>query len=98
VGAARAGAIEFRDINLEPDALSRFGVEVNDVRRRLYAVDADGVAYIGINCAIEIWERTRGQVWLARIIGFPVVRDIAGFGYDRFADLLFAWNRWRGRW
>jgi hypothetical protein len=40
--AARAGVIEFRDINLEPDVLSRFGAGVEDVRRRLHAVDAEG--------------------------------------------------------
>ena len=32
VRAARAGVIEFRDINLEPDVLSRFGAGVEDVR------------------------------------------------------------------
>jgi predicted DCC family thiol-disulfide oxidoreductase YuxK len=42
VRAAKAGAIEFRDINLEPDALARFGAGVEDVRRRLHAVDVDG--------------------------------------------------------
>ena len=41
VEAARAGVIEFRDINLEPDALSRFGTGREDVRRRLHVVDAE---------------------------------------------------------
>ncbi|TPQ32839.1 thiol-disulfide oxidoreductase, partial [Bradyrhizobium guangdongense] len=27
-------------------------------------------------------------------VALPVTR----FFYDRFADLLFAWNRWCGRW
>ena len=58
VRAARSGAIEFRDINLEPDALSRFGAGVNDVRRRLHGVDAEGRFYAGIDCAIAIWQRT----------------------------------------
>jgi predicted DCC family thiol-disulfide oxidoreductase YuxK len=98
VRAARDGAIEFRDINLEPEALSRFGAGVNDVRRRLHAVDADGRFHVGIDCAIEIWRRTPGDGWLARIVGLPGMRQGAGFGYDRFADLLFAWNRWRGHW
>jgi predicted DCC family thiol-disulfide oxidoreductase YuxK len=98
VRAARSGAIEFRDINLEPDALSRFGADVNDVRRRLHAVDADGGPHFGIDCAIEIWRRTPGDGWLAGIVRLPVIRQIAGFGYDRFADVLFAWNRRAGRW
>jgi predicted DCC family thiol-disulfide oxidoreductase YuxK len=98
VRAARAGGIEFRDINLEPDVLSRFGAGVNDVRRRLHGVDADGKFYAGIDCAIAIWRRTPDDAWLGRISRVPGVRPVAGFGYNRFADLLYAWNRWKGRW
>jgi predicted DCC family thiol-disulfide oxidoreductase YuxK len=98
VRAVRVGAIAFRDINAEPDALSGFGASVDDVRRRLHAVDAEGRLLIGIDCAIAIWQRTPGDGWLARIAGLPVVRQIVSFGYDRFADLLFAWNRWMRHW
>jgi predicted DCC family thiol-disulfide oxidoreductase YuxK len=98
VRAARAGAIEFRDINLEPDALSRFGARLEDVRRRLHAVDANGRLHVGADCAIAIWRATPGDVWLARLIGLPVVRPVARFVYDRFADLLYAWNRRAGHW
>jgi predicted DCC family thiol-disulfide oxidoreductase YuxK len=98
VRAARAGAIEFRDINLEPDALARFGAGVDDVRRRLYALDADGRLYVGIDCAIAIWLRTPGDVWIGRLLGLPGLRHVPRFGYDRFANLLYAWNRRRGHW
>jgi|ERR1700722_2766081 len=98
VRAARSGAIEFRDINAEPDALKQYGATLNEVRRRLHGVDASGRCYAGIACAIEIWRRTPGDGWLASAIDVPVVREIAGFGYDRFADLLYAWNRLSGRW
>jgi predicted DCC family thiol-disulfide oxidoreductase YuxK len=98
VRAARSGAVEFRDINLEPDALSRFGAGINDVRRRLHAVDAEGRLSVGMDCAIEIWRRMPADVWLARLAGVPGIRRIARFGYDRFADLLYGWNRWKGRW
>jgi predicted DCC family thiol-disulfide oxidoreductase YuxK len=98
VRAAQAGAIEFRDINLEPNALAEYHAGVEDVRRRLHAVDAEGRIYVGIVCAIEIWRRTPGDNWLARVIDLPVIRQIAGFGYDRFADLLYAWNRWNRHW
>jgi predicted DCC family thiol-disulfide oxidoreductase YuxK len=98
VRAARSGAIEFRDINLETDALARFGAGVEDVRRRLHAVDADGRLYVGADCAIAIWRRTPGDAWLGRALGLPVIRHIARFGYDRFADLLYAWNRRKGHW
>jgi len=96
--AARSGVIDFRDINLEPEALARFGAGIEDVRRRLHAVDGAGRLYVGVDCAIAMWRATPGDVWLGRLLGLPVLRPIAGFGYDRFADLLYAWNRHRGHW
>ena len=98
VRAARAGTIDFRDINLEPDALSGFGIGVNDIRRRLHAVDAENRLYVGIDCAIAIWLRTPGDNWLGRLLGLPLVRPVAGVAYDRFADLLYVWNRWKRHW
>jgi predicted DCC family thiol-disulfide oxidoreductase YuxK len=54
--------IEFSDINLEPDVLSRFGARVRDVRRRLHAVHAEGRLQLGADCAIAIWLRPRGRI------------------------------------
>lgn len=96
VRAARSGLIEFRDVNLEPDALLRFGAGLEDVRRRLHAVDAEGRLHVGADCAIAIWLVTPGHAWLGRLLSLPVINRIAGIGYDRFADLLYAWNRRRG--
>jgi predicted DCC family thiol-disulfide oxidoreductase YuxK len=98
VRAARAGLIEFRDINLEPDALARFGATLADVRRRLHGVDADGRLHVGADCAIAIWRATPGDGWLASLVGSPGIHQISCFGYDRFADLLYAWNRRKGHW
>ena len=98
VRAARTGGIEFRDINLEPDALARFGASLADVRRRLHGVDADGRLHVGADCAIAIWRATPGDRWLAWLVGLPGIHQISCFGYDRFADLLYAWNRRKGHW
>ena len=98
VRAAKSGDIEFRDITLEPDALAHFGSGIEDVRRRLHAVDTDGKLYAGADCATAIWLRTPGDAWLGRLIGLPVIRPIARVVYDRFADLLYAWNRRKGHW
>lgn len=96
--AAKSGAIVFRDINLEPEALRTYGVGVDDVRRRLHATDPEGRLHVGADCAIEIWRRTPGDAWLAGVVGLPVVKSIARVVYDRFADVLFAWNKRNGRW
>jgi predicted DCC family thiol-disulfide oxidoreductase YuxK len=98
VQAVKTGEIEFRDINLEPQALSSFGADIADVRRRLYGLDADGRLFIGADCAIEIWRHTPGDRWLARLLGLPVLRQLSRFAYDRFASLLYAWNRRKGHW
>jgi predicted DCC family thiol-disulfide oxidoreductase YuxK len=98
VQAARTGIIAFRDINLEPDALARFGVKLEGVRRRLHAVDAGGHLHVGADCAIAIWQLTPGDAWLARLVGLPLIRPVARIAYDRFADLLYAWNRRKGHW
>jgi predicted DCC family thiol-disulfide oxidoreductase YuxK len=78
--------------------MSRYGANVNDVRRRLHAVDADGRLHVGADCAIAIWRVTRGHAWLGRLFGLPLIRPITRVVYDRFADLLFAWDRWMGHW
>jgi predicted DCC family thiol-disulfide oxidoreductase YuxK len=96
--AAQSGAIEFRDINFEPDALARFGADVEDVRRRLHAVDADERLLVGADCAVAIWLRTPGEAWLGYLLALPGVIQLSRFAYDRFADLLYAWNRRKGHW
>ena len=98
LATVQSGAIVFRDINLEPDALATYGVSLEDIRRRLHATDGAGHLLIGADVAIAIWRLTSGERWLATLAGNPVVRPITRVVYDRFADLLYAWNRRKGRW
>lgn len=94
----RAGTVEFRDINEEPDALARFGADVDDIRRRLHATDAEGRLIVGANVAIALWRITPGERWLAALTGNRMMLPLTRFVYDRFADLLFAWNKRNARW
>jgi predicted DCC family thiol-disulfide oxidoreductase YuxK len=98
VEAVRAGRIEFRDIDLEPEALAGHGATIEDIRRRLHATDAKGRLLVGADVAVAVWRATPGRGWLATLVGNWAVLPVARFGYDRFADLLYAWNRWKGRW
>jgi predicted DCC family thiol-disulfide oxidoreductase YuxK len=98
IAAVRAGTIEFRDINLEPEALATYGATLDQVRQRLHAVDEQGRLLVGADVAIEVWRRTPGEGWLATVTGNAVLRPFTRFVYDRFAGLLYAWNRHRGRW
>jgi predicted DCC family thiol-disulfide oxidoreductase YuxK len=96
--AVRAGRIAFRDINAEPQALSSYGASLDDVRRRLHATDEAGKLIVGADVAIAVWQMTPGEGWLAILFGNPVIRPVTRLAYDQFADLLFAWNKWKGHW
>ena len=98
IAAVEAGTIEFRDINLEPQALAAHGASLEDVRRRLHATDEAGRLIVGADVAIAIWRVTPGERWLATLLGNPAVRPVTRLLYDRFADLLYAWNRRKGHW
>ncbi|MET3518404.1 thiol-disulfide oxidoreductase DCC family protein [Mesorhizobium abyssinicae] len=98
VEAVKAGRIEFRDINLEPAVLAGYGASLEDIRRRLHATDAEGRLLVGADVAIAVWRRTPGEGWLAALFGNPVLLPLTRLAYDRFADLLYAWNRRNGRW
>jgi predicted DCC family thiol-disulfide oxidoreductase YuxK len=90
--------VEFRDINLEPEALAAYNVTVEDIRRRLHALDENRNLVVGADVAIALWRLTPGQGWLASLFGNPIILPLTCFGYDRFADLLYAWNKWMGHW
>ena len=94
---ARAGS-SFKDINEQPDALAAYGVSLDDIRRRLHATDEAGRLIVGADVAIALWQLTPGQGWLAALFGNRLVRPVTRIVYDRFADVLFAWNRRKGRW
>lgn len=96
--AVKNGAIAFRDINVEPEALAAHGVGLEDIRRRLHATDASGRLIVGADVAIAVWRLTPGEGWLAMLFGNRATLPFSRFAYDRFANLLYAWNRRRGRW
>jgi predicted DCC family thiol-disulfide oxidoreductase YuxK len=91
LAAVRAGTIAFRDINLEPDALAAHGASLEDIRRRLHATDEAGQMLVGADVAIAVW-------WLAALAGNRAMRPLTRLVYDRFADVLYAWNRRKGHW
>lgn len=98
IAAVTSGSIVFRDINQTPDALRAAGASLDDIRRRLHATDASGRLLVGADVAIALWRATPGEGWLASLFGNRLALPLTRFGYDRFADLLYRWNRWKGHW
>lgn len=86
------------DIVDTPDALCRYGLDRDPVKRRLHAIDGDNCLHIGIDAFAALWQHSPGQGWLARTIRLPGLHAVAVFVYDRLlAPALFAWNARRGR-
>jgi predicted DCC family thiol-disulfide oxidoreductase YuxK len=63
----------------------------------LHATDESGRLIVGTDVAIAIWRITPGEDWLASLLGNPAMLPVTRFAYDRFAALLFAWNRRKRR-
>ena len=91
-------AAEWCDIAATPAAAKEIDAGLDTVRHSLHVVDEHGRLAVGADAFAALWRATPGRRWLARLISAPVVRPIARWLYDRFADRLFAWNRRNGRW
>ena len=98
INAVKQGKIAFEDINQQPEALKAYGATLEDIRRRLHAVDDSGALLVGADVAIAIWRLTPGAGWLAEVFGNAVMRPVSRFAYNRFADVLYAWNRHKRHW
>jgi predicted DCC family thiol-disulfide oxidoreductase YuxK len=90
--------IAWCDIAATPDAAVEIDRSVDHIRHSLHMVDEQGRLLVGADVAIAVWSMTPGRRWLGWLVGLPGLRQIARWGYNRFADRLFAWNKRHGRW
>ena len=93
-----SGLIAWYDIAATPDAAHEIDRSVDQIRHSLHMVDADGRLLVGADVAIAVWLMTPGRRWLGWLVGLPGIRQLARWGYNRFADRLFVWNKRHGRW
>lgn len=91
-------AIVWCDIAATPEAAREIDRSVDQIRHSLHMVDKDGRLLVGADVAIAVWLMTPGRHWLGRLVGLHGIRQLARWGYNRFADRLFAWNKREGRW
>lgn len=90
--------VAWRDVHTDEAARAEMPAELEFVRERLHAVDADGRQQVGFDAFLAIWCRSPGESWKARLFGLPVIRHLAIPGYNLFARALYWWNRHKGRW
>lgn len=90
---SRGLTIGFDDLNACD--LMRYGVDKDTAARRLHVLH-DGQVYSGIDAFLVLWRRMPRYRPMARIVGLPIIRPLAGVVYDYvLAPALYAWHRHR---
>ena len=82
--------MRFDDLNSE--ARAAWGLSADAAARRLYVLH-DGELSSGIPAFLILWRQMPRYRWLARVVGLPGVRQVAGFGYDYvLAPVIYRWH------
>jgi predicted DCC family thiol-disulfide oxidoreductase YuxK len=96
--AVQAGQVQFLNINETPEALARFDVSVEQIRKRLHATTGADDLLVGADVVIAVMRITPGQRWLGGLIGSPVMIVFTRLVYNGFAEILYRWNRRKRHW
>lgn len=91
------GNAEWIDIACNAHGLDPLGLDVDTVRRSLHVHDGAQM-HVGADAFIALAHATPGQAWIAELFGNKYMLPLSRFGYDRFADVLYWWNKKRGHW
>ena len=82
--------IQFDDLN-GPERLA-WGIDADTAARRLYVLHK-GALTSGIPAFLVLWREMPRYRWLARIVGWPGLRQAASFVYDHIlAPLIYRWH------
>lgn len=87
---APADRFVWLDIATDPAGLADLDISQSEALRRLHARDASGTIFVGVAAFIAIWQGLNYWRYLAMIINLPLLRPLAVFVYDRFADYRFS--------
>jgi len=71
--------IRFDDLNT--DALAQWGLSADEAARRLY-VAKDGALVSGIPAFLLLWQDMPRYRLVARLVGFPVIKQVSAVLYD----------------
>ncbi|NVK45495.1 MAG: DUF393 domain-containing protein [Rhodobacteraceae bacterium] len=84
--------IRFDDLNTEA---ARWSMDADVAAQRLY-VEKDGQLLSGMPAFRVLWAQMPRYRWLARVTGWPVIRPLSEFTYDRvLAPLIYRWHKKR---
>lgn len=82
--------IRFDDLN--SDARAQWGLDADTAARRLYVLH-EGQLTSGIPAFLVLWAQMPRYRWLARVVGLPVIRQVASVIYDHMlAPVIYRWH------
>lgn len=90
--------IQWNDVHADNTLANEVGAGLEFVRKRLHVVDADGVLHVGFDAFLAIWRNSPREIWKARLLGAPVIRQSCQLAYNLFAAGLYKWNRIQRHW
>ncbi|SLN43343.1 thiol-disulfide oxidoreductase DCC family protein [Pseudooctadecabacter jejudonensis] len=89
---AQDSALPIRFDDLNSDALATWDLTADQAARRLYVLH-DGELLSGMPAFRVLWAQMPRYHWLARVTGWPVIRPLTVFAYDRvLAPLIYRWH------
>jgi predicted DCC family thiol-disulfide oxidoreductase YuxK len=62
------------------------GLTFDVALRRLHAQDLEGRLHKGVDAFILIWKNLPRWAYLVPLISLPIIKPLADFAYDHFAD------------
>ena len=87
---AKGLPIRFDDLN--SDARTKWGLDADTAARRLYVLH-EGALTSGIPAFLVLWAQMPKYRWLARVVGLPGIKQIAGAAYDHvLAPVIYRWH------
>jgi predicted DCC family thiol-disulfide oxidoreductase YuxK len=90
--------VEWADVHKNNELVSEVSGELEFVRERLHVVDEKGGLHVGFDAFLAIWKNSPSEIWKARVLGLPAIKQLCRIAYNLFAAALYKWNRSKNHW
>ncbi len=85
-------SMDFRAIKSDPDGLQKYGLNKDDIQRRIYVLKSNGDVANGFDAWIEMWSRLPRYQRFARWFQMPLLHFIGEFVYE---GMIVPWHAYK---
>ncbi|QBQ55599.1 thiol-disulfide oxidoreductase DCC family protein [Nitrosococcus wardiae] len=90
--------IEWKDVHTQSGIHNEISPDLEFVRKRLHAINEKGEIKVGVEAFEVIWRHSPNERWKAKLVSFPIIKQISIFLYNAFAWFLYKWNLRKHHW